>query len=154
MSFKAQEIAAELADELAKRLSLAVTQGTDINGDPTILLGGSTPGAKNVFIRVKAVDNSLAKDALGLAQNVFTPHVIQFATEANYADELGGADNVADILTPTELLPVIACIAARGCAVEWYTSTYGTAPVVGTLVSANLKASFDPSVYWGVLAQQ
>lgn len=150
MSFKAQELAEALVDELKKRSTLALLQGVDSNGDPTIRLGDGVAGHKNFFIRVKAVSDTLSKDALGLTQTVFTPHVIQFATEENYA---GVNDNIADILVPAELLPVIGLIVLKGAAVEWYTSANGVAPVVGTLVVANLKASFSPDLYWGILSQ-
>lgn len=150
MSYKAYELAAELQDELAKRLpTLAVVLGQDTNGDPTIAVGAGTPGGKNAFIRVKAIDWP-GTDALGLTQTVFTPHVIQIATEANYA---GTTDNVADVLTPTELLPLLLTIGARGTAVEWYVETNGTAPVVGSLTSTKLSASFSPTP-WGLKAQQ
>jgi hypothetical protein len=151
MSYKAYELAAELQDELSKRLSsLAVVLGQDTNGDPTIAIGAGTPGGKNAFIRVKAIDWP-GTDALGLTQTVFTPHVIQIATEANYAAAI---DGVADNLTPTELLPLLLSVGVRGTQVEWYVETYGTAPTVSSLAANKLSASYSPSAQWGLKAQQ
>lgn len=150
MSYKAQALSHEIADILKIRLStLTLVESFDTNGNPTISLGAGSPGGKNIFVRVAPISWPLSLNVIGLASEVFTPHVIQFATEANPA---GGAG--ADILTPTELLPFIGEVMRRGTKVEWYTSTNGTAPVVGTLVSGNLQASYEASLYFPMQASQ
>lgn len=151
-SKKALALGQELADELRKRLSaLALVEGSDANGDYTITLGTGTAGLKNFVVRVKAVSNS-AKDVLGLVQDAFTPTVIQFATEKNFE---GTTDNVADILTPTELLPFFGTVCSRRTRVEWYRSTNGTAPTTSTMDSAaNLAFAIEANLYWGALSSQ
>lgn len=150
MSYKAQALAHEIADKLKIRLSaLTLVEGFDTNGNPTITIGAGSPGGKNFFVRVQPISWPLSLNVLGLASEVFTPHVIQFATEANPA---GGAG--ADILTPAELLPFLGETLVRGTKVEWYTSTNGTAPVVGTLVAGNLQASYEASLYFPMQAAQ
>jgi len=152
MSYKAQALAHDLADELKKRSTLTLVEGFDANGDPTIALGDGVAGHKNFFIRVKAIDWSLSKNVIGLTSEVFTPHVIQFATEKNYE---ATTDNVLDILGPTELLPVLGSILARGTKVEWYRSTNGTAPTVTTINdSTKLSATYEAHLYWTMKSGQ
>ncbi len=80
-SSKAIKLAAELADELRKRVSdYVITEGFDASGFPTIsLTADATPATTedNVFIRVRPRDWALATDVLGTAQTVYTPSVIQ-----------------------------------------------------------------------------
>jgi hypothetical protein len=151
MSAKSQALAHEIADELKKRLSsLTLVEGFDSNGDATITLGSGTAGQKNAFIRVKAIDWTLAKNIIGLQAEVFGPSVIQFATEKNYE---GATDNVTDILGPAELLPLLGTLLGKSARVEWYRSTNGTAPTVSTITGAP-AASWENSLYWGMKASQ
>jgi hypothetical protein len=155
MSHKAGKMSLELADELQKLLpTLICTQTTDSNGDPVITLSAdATPatGEKVVVIRTKSMDQPLSKDSLGLPSQLFVPHVFQLCTEANFA---GTTDNVADILTPVELLPVIVSLGKRCTRVEWYQSANGTVPATAQMVSANLKATIEADLYWGTKASQ
>jgi hypothetical protein len=155
MSFKALEISAELADELIKRLpSLIVTQAFDTNGDPVITCAAdATPatGEKVIVIRTKAISWALAKDVLGLTSTVYTPHVIQVCTEKNYA---GASDNIADILTPVELLPALLTVGKRGCRVEWFETANGTVPSATAIDSGTATAIYEAELYWGMLASQ
>jgi len=152
MSFKALELSAEIHDELKKRTSLLIAESFDSNGDPVLTLSAdATPaaGEKVIVIRTKAIDWPLAKDVLGLPSTVFTPHVIQVCTEANFA---GTTDNVADILGPAELLPVLGTVLKRGTRVEWYQSANATLPATAQMTSANFKAGFEAELYWGMKA--
>lgn len=154
MSYKAVEIAAELADELKKRVTgLKLAESADASGNPVITLSDGTPaaGEKVIVIRVGAIDWPLAKDVLGLTAMHFTPHTISICTEANFA---GTTDNIADILTPAELLPVLAAVCKRGTRVEWYVSDNGTLPAVAQMVAAKLKASYEAELFWGMQASQ
>ncbi len=156
MSYKAIEMSAEMADKLKKRLPAMVHTSTfDVNGDPVITIAqDSTPaaGEKVIIIRTKALTFSLAKDVLGLPETVFTPHVLQICTEANFA---GTTDNVADILGPIELLPIIATAGKTGCKVEWHVTANGTIPSTAAIDAGTvLKASYESELYWGMLASQ
>jgi hypothetical protein len=154
MSYKAIELSAELADELRKRTTLLVTESADTDGNPVITVSAdSTPaaGEKVIVVRTAPITWGLAKDVLGLASTVYTPHVIQVCTEANYE---GTTDSVLDILGPAELLPVLITVGKRGTRVEWYQTTNGTVPSVAAMISTNLKASHEADVYHGMLSSQ
>lgn len=155
MSYKAIEISAELADELKKRLpTLILTETSDGSGNPVIsLTGDATPaaGEKVIFIRTTGIDWPLAKDVLGLASPVYTPHVIQLCTELNFA---GTTDNVADILTAANLLAVLGCVLSRGTRVEWYQTAVATIPSVAAMIAANMTASWESNIYHGMQASQ
>jgi hypothetical protein len=155
---KAIALSAELADELRKRVAASfpvITESGDANNNPVITLSAdATPaaGEKVIVLRIKALPYTLDKDVLGLASGQYTPHIIEMCTEANYA---GATDNVADILTMVELLPVIAAVSARGTRVDAYVSTNGTVPSTTVLDDATkLVASYEAELYWGSLASQ
>lgn len=152
-NYKAIELAHELAAKLTQRLNgaLALTEGFDADGCPTISIGSGSAGQKNFFIKLANVDWALAKDSLGLSAGAYGPEVVMLATEANYA---GATDNVADILDLQNLLNVIALCVQTGCQVQWYQSASGTAPTTSTVAAANLKASFWPSAKWSITQAQ
>lgn len=143
-SHKAIALARELADTLKKRLStLAFSEGFDTDGAPLIIIGDGVAGDANAVIKVNTINWPLAKDVLGLNQTVFTPHVIQVATEANPA---GGAG--ADPLSPQQLLSIWGDVLLKGTRAEWYQSTSGVAPTASTYgTPSNLKASYDNLYY-------
>lgn len=152
---KALELAAELADELRKRFSVAyssIVEGFDANGNPTIALNDGTPATTEdaVFIRITPRDWGLTKDVLGSAQTVYTPNTIQIAVEAT-ATGLG----LAGFVSNAHALAIFNAIARRGCRVEYWQETNGTAPSVTTFDTANkLKATDEPSLYWPLLSSQ
>lgn len=146
MSFKANEIRDELADELKKRLSdLAHVNSFDANANPMITIGAGSALGRNAVIVVKPIDWPLAKDVLGLPATVFTPHVIQLVTEANFA---GTTDNVADPLLPQDILVLLSTICKRGTKVEWYQSATSVAPTTAAILTANKKAEIEADLYW------
>jgi hypothetical protein len=150
MSFKAQELAHNLASELKIRMSaLTITESFDTNGDPVISIGALTAGSESAIIRVKAIDWPLAKDVLGLASTIYTPHVIQLLTESNPTAGAG-----ADILTAQDELTLLGAICKRGTLVEWYKTANTVAITVAGITSGNLKASYDAELYWNMLASQ
>jgi hypothetical protein len=149
MSFKARELSANLASELKIRLSaLTITESFDTNGDPVISIGALTAGSHSAIIRTKAIDWPLAKDVLGLASTIYTPHVIQLLTEANNAAGAG-----ADILTSQEELSLLGAICKRGTLVEWYHTANGVAITVAGITGAP-SATYDAEMYWNMLASQ
>ena len=146
---KALALARELTDTLTKKVAATlpvVVSSFDTNSNPVTTLSSDTSpatGKKVVVIRIAPV-SVLATDIMGNSANVFTPHTIDICTEMNYA---GTNDNIADILTPVELLPVLAEIAKKGCMVRWYQTANGTVPSTSAMISSNLIAS-DSNLYW------
>jgi hypothetical protein len=153
-SYKAQASMRELVDILTKEVAATlpvVTLSADASFNPIATFSAdSTPaaGEKVVVIRIQPIGAPYAVDSLGNASPNYSHHVIQICTEANYA---ATTDNVADILTPVELLPVIAECSRRGSFVEWYVCPNGTVPDSTQFTAAQLKASFK-NLYWNVLA--
>ena len=154
-SYKAVAIATVLFSDLKLRLSaLAATSSTgfDSNGNPTITLASNaTPATtqKNVFIRVLPA-STIFTNSIGGTPDVFSPTIIQFATEAPAA----GAGHTSDYLSPSDLVALYGCLFQKGTRVEMYQSANGTVPVVGTLVAANLQTAWEFSATWGSLASQ
>lgn len=148
---KALDIAAELLAELKVRLpALAASQTLDTDSNPVIQFGAATAGSAGFLIKVRPISWPLSQDVLGNASTIFTPHVCQLATEANFA---GTTDNVADVNTPAIVLTMISALAARGTKVEWYNSASGTAPTTATLTSGNLKGTWD-NLYYPMVSSQ
>lgn len=146
-TYKSVAIAAEIKDELAKRLSsMLITEGKDSNQNPTILIGAAATGATGAFIRVKADwdDNTATVDGLGLAQRVYTPHIVQIAFEANFE---GTTDNVLDTNYWAVMLPIVATCLSRGTKVEVWVETNGTAPSVTTFNTASKKKAEHRDLY-------
>lgn len=151
-SAKAIALARSIASELRLRQSaLAVAESFDSDGSPLVKLGTGSIGAAGGLIKVRPQDWPLAKDILGLTASIYSPHVIQLVTEANYE---GATDNVLDINTPAVLLLLLGEALSKGCRVEWYQSANGNAPDASDITSGNLKASWDPSFEHGMIANQ
>lgn len=151
---KALAIARELIDLWTKELSssfASIVQSFDSSGNPVITLsdGGPTTGEKVAIVRISPISWT-ATDILGNASPMYTPHVIDLCTEANYA---ATTDGVADILTPTELLPLLGEIVKRGTQVRWYVSANGTVPATTQMTSGNLSASYT-DLYWSAQKAQ
>lgn len=144
---KAIAIHRELLDKVSKRVAATLpvrVDSTDANGNPvTTLSQDATPvaGEKIIVIRTQTISWDLGTDSLGLAANKFTPHVIQVCTETNFQ---GTTDNVNDILTPAELLPVFFEASRTGTVVEWYRSANATAPATAQMTAANLGYAAYP----------
>lgn len=152
MSFKARELSANLAGELRIRMAgLTVAESYDSNGDPVISIGTLVAGSRSAIIRTKAIDWPLAKDVLGLASTIYTPHVMQLLTEANAG--AGGADT-NDVLTSQDELTLLGAICKRGTLVEWYKTANTVAITVAGITAGNLTASYDAELYWNMLASQ
>ena len=152
---KAIATARELADlwtkEVAGTLPILV-QSFDSAGNPVITLSAdSSPatGEKVIVVRVSPIAWT-ATDLLGNASQMFTPHQIEICTEANYEST---TDTVLDILSPVELLPVIAEIVRRGTLVKWYVIANGTVPSTAVMIAANLKATYA-DLYWSAQKAQ
>jgi hypothetical protein len=148
--YKSIAMRAELADELKKRFStLTVTEGFDASGNAMLSMGPGTNGGRNAIVIVKPIDWPLAKDVLGLPSTIYNPHVIQLVTEGEVTAGAG-----ADALTTADTLFLMATVAKRGTRVEHYESAAGAAPTAAAAVVANLKATYEPELYWGLKASQ
>ena len=152
MSYKAIEMAHELASKLTVRLpSRTVAESFDSDGNPMILVGTGLAAGNTFIVRIKPIDASLAKDILGLASPVYTPHIAQFMTEASAASDLG-------YITWPTLAPAIAEVIELGARLEVYavTNTVAMNTVLAApatyFVSTYLKSSVEHDIFKGCLA--
>jgi hypothetical protein len=152
---KALELAAELADELRKRVSdyASITESSDASGNPLITLNADASPATTedvVVIRVRPRTWELAKDVLGTAQTVYTPHVIDVATEVS-----GVATGIMDYVSVAHALQILTSCAKRGTRLELWEETNGTIPSETTFATAaKMKASIEAELYWPLLSSQ
>lgn len=153
---KALEISHQLANHLSARLNatLALVEGfgpTDSN--PTIVIGAGSAGGANFVIKVRPVSWPLAKDVFGNTALAYSPHAIEFCTEA---DPTGGSG--ADPTSRAQLALVLMEVMNAGVGVSWYETANGTAPTVASLPSeggsATLRTTVEPSVWRPMLGDQ
>lgn len=139
--------AAELAEELGMRLpALAISQTFDTDGSPLIQIGAGTAGSAGGIVKISPISWPNATDILGLAQQIYTPHVIKVGLEANYA---ATTDNVADVNTLDTIMKILGSVALRGSQVQVYQSANGTAPSATTLADATkLVSTFVPNLQY------
>lgn len=149
---KALALADEFISEWKQRSSVAIALTYDTDSSPLVHIGAGTNGAAGALLKFQPLDWPLAKDILGLAAEVYTPHVIKVNVEANYA----GSDNgVADINTWALNLLILSMVAVRGTRVELYVSTNGTAPNATDIADATkLVGSFQPNAQFGMVSSQ
>ena len=143
-SYKAQAIAAQLKADLIAR-GFSVVAGLDASSNPTLSVGTMTTGSQNCFIRVTPMA-SINTDILGLAQNVFTPHVVQIALEESAAAGLA-------FLLPGSLMKILGECSKTGVRNELYMRATGQAVAVGDITSANLLATWDMSLQYPLAGQ-
>jgi hypothetical protein len=145
-SYKSVALRDELSSSLAVRLSaLSRTKGFDSSQNPTLQLGAGTAGTQSAFIRIKPLD-SINVDVLGLAQNVWTPHIVQLVLETS---SVAGVQLLL-MTTLGILMPALASIGAR---LEVYMSANGTAADASQITAANLKSTFDLQVQYPLAGQ-
>jgi len=84
---KAQKAMELLKQQMLLRMPTRVqTDSVDANGFPVLLLSDSTPavGEDNILIKIRTiVADWQPKDALGLDQRVYTPHVAEILLQKN-----------------------------------------------------------------------
>jgi hypothetical protein len=163
-TYKATTILTELVDLLAKELATplpVINTYTDALGNPYAVLSATatlTTGNPVVLIRIMALPvTNLNTDILGNTAIKYSGHAIQIVTEKNSSFATGGSGAtppetaLADILTPTSLLPILIECGRTGCPVDWYQTNNGTAVTIdGTtaaLTGATLIASWK-NLYW------
>lgn len=146
-SYKAIVLRDVLMSDLAITLSgLARTKGFGAAAqDPTIQIGTGAAGSQSAFIRIKQLA-SINTDVLGLAQNVFTPHVIQVGLEASTVAN-------CPLLTIDNMTVLMGELMKMGVRMEVYLTANTVAPIEGSLVAGNLKATFNTHVQYPLAGQ-
>lgn len=146
---KAINLIEDIAVELQRRLpALALTKGQDSAQNPQIVLGTGAAGAAGCYIRCISQPWT-AKNVLGMAADVFTPHVLQVVFEANPA---GGAG--ADVNSLATTSTVLAVLARRMTALEVYQETNGAAPGEADIVVSKLSVRLDANYEQGMIGNQ
>lgn len=127
----------ERLDMRFKDQSLACVESKDSNGNPCLLLcdGAAATTEKAIFVRMLQED-MVSKDIFGNSTAAYTPHRLQFSTEAGSA------------LTRADVACFMLEVSKIGVKVEAYEVVAGTAPAVGDLIAANLKGSFEFDILW------
>lgn len=160
---KALELAQAIMEELKLRLGLTgasallnatlsfealpsdVSDGTTLH--PVILIGDDVAEHATCRIAVKPIEWALAKDVLGLASPVYTPHEILWGLE----------DVKADGTEPLSLLQksvIMAVLASKGCRVTIFHSSSGDSFDVADFVNAKKAGTFEPSTKYPMVKSQ
>jgi flagellar hook-associated protein FlgK len=140
MSGKSVSTAAEIRDELVKRLSaLAIGQVVAASdGSAAFTVGAGSNGGQNAYVKV--LDRAITSgqvDGIGSAQRTYgNPLVVQVALETSSVASV-------PLLTVANQTQLMGALVERGNRVEVYLSTNGTAPVVGS-ITGTPAAAFDP----------
>jgi hypothetical protein len=147
---KAVAMRRALADLLRQR-GYTVTESfstvdSDGNPAPTIQVGAGTAGTASCFIKLKPVA-AWGKDALGLTQNVFTPHIIQMVQE-----NVSGAG--AYPLTFAKFAEIWGVLTQQGTRAELYTRANGTAAAETDITTGNLTLAFQPHLNYPLMSDQ
>jgi hypothetical protein len=147
-SKKAIALRDDIAEELSQRQSaLTVAKSFDTDENPLITLGDNGAGDPGCIIKVMPISQPLAKDILGLTQNVYTPHMLLINFEKD--------STPGDVNTTAQKLLPLAVVLARAARVVLVESTNGTAPNVTDIANtAKWAATFEPSAQWGMLSSQ
>ena len=107
---KAQKAMEQFKQNLSLRLPSKVqTDSVDSDGFPVLLLsdGSAAVGEDNILIRVRTITAAWAPtDALGLAQRVYLPHVVEILLQKNATTTITS--------TPGSIAQVVATIAPSG----------------------------------------
>ena len=164
-SFKAQELAKNLAEELALRLALpavvsysAVGQAAAdaVFGDgattatlhPMITFGtAQSTGTACCLIFVKPIEWVNAFDVLGLRSNVYTPHEILWGIE-------GVSGGGAEPLSLIQKAQIAGILAARGCRIRVFSRANGAAFGVADFVIANQRGVLESSAKYPMVQSQ
>jgi hypothetical protein len=139
---KCEALARSIAENLAVRLpTLTITKAYGTAGFPTVSLSAGGTGTCNYFIRVRTIEGTLEKDALGLDATMFSPIVIQMATEAPVA---------APYNTIAQNVAVLGEVLGKGCMFEWYESVNTVVPVEASITGTPVTTYSD--LYWSKLS--
>lgn len=145
-SAKANVLAAELKDRLARRFSLVSDVLFDTDGAPYLNVSQGTMAAGQQAAVVKVIaEQPLGVDGLGLTPRAFTPHRMQIVLETS------SIANVA-LMTEANKLQLVGEVTHFGTKTELYMSANGNAVDPSDISSANLKLSWDPDLKWRSLS--
>ena len=147
ISAKSLSLLQELKDRLSKRTTLAVGEIDIASTGATLQVGSGGIGSQSMFIRALQID-PLGFDGIGLAARGYSQTVIQVAVEAT------AASSITSLLTSANTINVLGEVLRQGSRVELYMSANGAAPVVGTLVIGNLKATWEPDLQFRTMDAQ
>lgn len=146
ISAKSLSLLQELKDRLGRRTSLAVGEIDIASTGATLQIGTGAIGSQSAFVRALQID-PLGFDGIGLAARGYAQTVIQVGLEQTAVASTA-------ILTAINSLNVMGEILRQGARVELYMSANGVAPVAGTLVAANLKATWEPDLQYRTMDAQ
>jgi hypothetical protein len=125
-------------------LSSQVSDGSTLH--PVMLVGDDISTHVTFRIVVKPIEWALAKDVLGLASPVYTPHEILLGLEATSA--------FAQYVGYAELAVVVSVLAARGCRLTIFAVGSGDSFDTADFLTANLKQVIEPSVKYPMIMSQ
>lgn len=139
--YKATAFRDELASELAIRLpALAKTKSFGSTGEADLLIGTGVTDSDSVFVRFEAAA-TIQKDVLGLTQTVFTPTTCKIGIEAASTGQ-----------TWATRVAVLGALVAKGIRIELYEVAHTTGPSAAILTAGNLKATFEISSQYALMA--
>lgn len=147
ISAKSLSLLQELKDRLSKRTSLAVGEIDIQSTGASLQVGTGVIGSQSMFIRALQID-PIGFDGIGLAARGYAQTVIQVAVEAT------AASATTSLLTSANTINVLGEVLRQGSRVELYMSANGVAPVAGTLVAGNLKATWEPDLQYRTMDAQ
>ena len=141
-SAKANVLAAELKDRLARRFSLVSDVLFDTDGAPYLNVSQGTMAAGQQAAVVKVIaEQPLGVDGLGLTPRAFSPHRMQIVLETSTIA------NVA-LMTEVNKLFLLGEVTHFGTKTELYMSANTKSVDPTDITSGNLKASWDPDLKW------
>jgi hypothetical protein len=151
---KAYEMASYLKEELALRLpsqTVALTLDTTsgFEGCPVITVyegAAASSGDNGCLIRVQPISWALAKDVLGNASQVYTPHEILVGFEGLSVSEVQPCP-------AAQKAPILMALGQMGAAVKVYEIANGNFFAVTDFIAANLKATYQNLKYPMVISQ-
>jgi hypothetical protein len=160
MSAKALNLAAELKDELAKRLSGVQDVTMDSDGMPLIRWGSNAAAGQQTAL-IKVADATVASSSTAIgstlpgylgtnvigqaATNYGSPVVIQVVLETSTIANVS-------LVTEANALALLGACLIRGTRVELFMSANGNATGPEDIVYSNLKATFEPSLKWKTMS--
>jgi hypothetical protein len=146
-NYKAAASAAQIAQDIANRLSPTLPGVVDLSGtDPIVNFGTQVAGGRCFAVKVLDQRGGVTGDWQALpgfgsvSQTVYTGTVFQIA----YEKAAAGTWPISTSITTDDLTKIIGDLTRRGGRVDLYSTTAnGSAPAWNTL-----QGQFDPNLYW------
>lgn len=137
----------DLSEELTLR-GFTITESFGSSGDPMLLVGTGATTTQTALVRIVS-ESTLQVNSVGVAQTVYTPHIIQLIVEENTS---GGVT----FLTLANAMKLAASILPKGTKVEVYLAATADMPLNEADFadsSTQLVATLTPSIYHPLTAQ-